>query len=67
MVLVSSDTERGACRVVSLAFDLKGVVALPGGQLAVQFLCRFQNIMNIKQVARFAPSHAGLRVIPALV
>ena len=40
MVFESRDSERCACCVVGPAFHVEGVLALPGGQLSVQSLCR---------------------------
>ena len=40
VVFTSRDSERCARYVVGLAFHVEGVLALPGGQLSVQSLCK---------------------------
>lgn len=46
MMFVSSDPERCACGVVRSGLDLKRVLAFPGRQFTVQFLCRQTVVEN---------------------
>lgn len=54
MVFEGRDPERRASRVVGLTLHLKSVLALPGGQFTVQFLCNSPNtnkhLCRIKRV-----------------
>ena len=65
MMFMSSDSERCACGVVRSGLDLKRVLAFPGRQLTVQFLCK----QSVVEANRFEIAQVTFLVVllPALV
>ena len=58
VVFMSSDPKRCACGVVRSGLDLKRVLAFPGRQFTVQFLCR-QTVVESRHYCRCSGDAGG--------